>query len=256
MKRLFAAASVAAGLLVASQAGAAVIISQDFENIDVSDNGIHPGFLTDYSFRDGTSNSQADSAHSMYDEGTWTIGTNPYLVHDLWKNEDLGSKMLILNGATDVSPFSTAWAQEAIVTPGAFVFSFDAADVCCNGAFDPNANAASLLRLAYSLDGGATFVDLSDIDTHITPQNTAIGYHVTGSFNLAPSASPLFDSTHPLTLRVSFQNFANAAGGNDFAVDNINVAGVPEPASWALMLVGFGGLGAVLRNRRRLALAA
>jgi hypothetical protein len=28
------------------------------------------------------------------------------------------------------------------------------------------------------------------------------------------------------------------------------VGGVPEPASWALMLVGFGGLGAVLRRRR------
>jgi len=29
------------------------------------------------------------------------------------------------------------------------------------------------------------------------------------------------------------------------------VGGVPEPASWALMLVGFGGLGAALRARRR-----
>ena len=29
------------------------------------------------------------------------------------------------------------------------------------------------------------------------------------------------------------------------------VAAVPEPASWAMMLLGFGGLGAVLRRRRR-----
>ena len=32
--------------------------------------------------------------------------------------------------------------------------------------------------------------------------------------------------------------------------------GVPEPASWAMMLMGFGGLGAVLRRRRPVALAA
>jgi hypothetical protein len=31
------------------------------------------------------------------------------------------------------------------------------------------------------------------------------------------------------------------------------VAGVPEPESWALMIVGFAGMGALLRNRRRVA---
>lgn len=32
--------------------------------------------------------------------------------------------------------------------------------------------------------------------------------------------------------------------------------GVPEPATWAMMLVGFGGLGAVLRRGRRLSATA
>jgi len=32
--------------------------------------------------------------------------------------------------------------------------------------------------------------------------------------------------------------------------------GVPEPATWAMMLVGFGGMGALLRQRRRQAAAA
>lgn len=43
----------------------------------------------------------------------------------------------------------------------------------------------------------------------------------------------------------------------DAAFTNISLTSdVPEPASWALMLIGFGGLGMVLRNRRRLLRAA
>ena len=36
------------------------------------------------------------------------------------------------------------------------------------------------------------------------------------------------------------------------AIDNqINVGGVPEPASWAMMLVGFGAVGGAIRSQRR-----
>jgi hypothetical protein len=31
--------------------------------------------------------------------------------------------------------------------------------------------------------------------------------------------------------------------------------GVPEPATWAMMMIGFGGMGALLRRRRSQALA-
>lgn len=34
-------------------------------------------------------------------------------------------------------------------------------------------------------------------------------------------------------------------------LDNVTLSAVPEPATWAMMLVGFGGLGAAMRSRRR-----
>jgi choice-of-anchor C domain-containing protein len=40
------------------------------------------------------------------------------------------------------------------------------------------------------------------------------------------------------------------------ALDNVSVSAAPEPAQWALMLMGFGGLGAVMRAKRRTAVAA
>jgi hypothetical protein len=48
--------------------------------------------------------------------------------------------------------------------------------------------------------------------------------------------------------------------GYDFSIDNIGfnqaTPNVPEPAAWALMLVGFGGLGVALRASRRAKLAS
>jgi len=47
-----------------------------------------------------------------------------------------------------------------------------------------------------------------------------------------------------------------AVGGNDFAVDDIFLGArstanpVPEPATWAAMIGGFGMAGAALRRRR------
>jgi hypothetical protein len=55
-----------------------------------------------------------------------------------------------------------------------------------------------------------------------------------------------------------FNSVTFSSGSNSFEVDNLatnvvarTTGGVPEPASWALMIVGFGGAGAALRGQRR-----
>jgi hypothetical protein len=67
----------------------------------------------------------------------------------------------------------------------------------------------------------------------------AIGTSVIGS--AANPASP-----YALT-----EQYHIVASGNGTANSTIDIASVPEPATWGLMLVGFGGLGAMLRSNRR-----
>ena len=55
------------------------------------------------------------------------------------------------------------------------------------------------------------------------------------------------------TIRLSAVTDSNA--GVFFDTVSVTGPGVPEPAAWALMIVGFGGVGAMLRSRRRAALA-
>jgi hypothetical protein len=72
------------------------------------------------------------------------------------------------------------------------------------------------------------------------------------SFNLTPFIGGAGTYTLSFT-EVDNQGFYNVG------LDNVSLTqsgGVPEPASWALMLTGFAGLGAMLRNRRRVMTAA
>jgi opacity protein-like surface antigen len=58
---------------------------------------------------------------------------------------------------------------------------------------------------------------------------------------------------HTLTINGKVQGFGATSGATYNGT--IQIAGVPEPTTWALMIGGFGAAGAMLRRKRTLALA-
>ena len=57
------------------------------------------------------------------------------------------------------------------------------------------------------------------------------------------------------TVTIQFRNTIpqNFSGPGSFGLDAVSldiVQGVPEPTTWAMMLLGFGGIGMAVRRRR------
>lgn len=92
----------------------------------------------------------------------------------------------------------------------------------------------------------------------------------TGAFNYNPSNGNLLvnvDISGPVDGNAYLNSYAGDANGIFSRADNFGSAfytgygletgfvtlagGVPEPATWAMMLVGLGGLGVAMRSRRR-----
>lgn len=90
---------------------------------------------------------------------------------------------------------------------------------------------------------------------------TVVG-DLTGSTGLFGSISPVNGAniarriTYTFSQQVGSIEFYSNTNPNAFAFEFDRIAGsVPEPATWAMMLVGFFGLGATLRQSRKLAVA-
>lgn len=195
---------------------------------------------TEYSYRVPNGENHSGQSNSMYDEGTWTIATNPFAVHDLWVDqEQLDDPFLIVNGSTRTQggdPLTAYQSGNIGVAAGNYAYSYDILNVCCNA--NGPANTPSLLTLWYtSPTGSQTLLTLSSVSTP-----TSNGWQtISGTFNVAQPGG---------TIRIGLVDDSQVANGNDFGVDNISLTAVPEPASWALMIMGFGSAGAMLRRRR------
>ena len=198
------------------------------------------GFSTGY-------NVVAPSANIMYAEGNITIASSPISVHDLWVPVAGSNPMLIANG----SPTSnlTIWQESAIAVTngGKYNFGADVMNVCCNANFH-GSNSPSTIKFQVSADGGATWTDLV---SHLT--------NPPGDAGVIASLSALYNAGATGTISLRAINDINAASGNDFAIDNLSFASaVPEPSTWAMLFLGFGAIGLMMRRRqsRTVAIAA
>ena len=159
MKYLVVAAAVAGSLLFAGAASATVnlVMNGSFENFNdgypplairawrdrlqnAATSASNHTITTDYSYRIPNGQNGNGQTDSMYDEGTWTIGTNPNAVHDLWILMPLNSDpFLMLNGATaNSNPPKTAWEsqvdQSVFLGVGLYTYdfhSYDLLNLCC-----------------------------------------------------------------------------------------------------------------------------
>lgn len=144
-----------------------------------------------------------------------------------------------INATINLDQAFTIPASQQLTTFGFYLFG---------GAFPQINTGTSNITTSFFLDGNPGLVGTGSSSTSsqvaasvafFPPDNGPITFNsVTSSFTI---------NVLPQTATVD---------GSGILYTLFSAAAVPEPSSWALMLIGFGGLGAALRARRRSSLAA
>jgi hypothetical protein len=82
-------------------------------------------------------------------------------------------------------------------------------------------------------------------------EQTSLSFEVLGDGTNLANFTGVFDTTDSKTVDFAADIWSGTDGKTgDVGAAALAVASVPEPATWALMLIGVGGLGAALRGSR------
>ena len=176
-------------------------------------------------------------SNGLVPEGTYLVGVNPFDHHPLFVDHDYGN-MLLVNGAT--SGGQTVWMGDGVFNAGSkYAFSANVVDICCNGNFH---GTNEISELIFQYGSGSTW---TDVGTYFTTANDS---------GMVKSFSGIFDTTLLSgTFQLRIIDGRTDASGNDFALDNLVLAAVPETSTWAMMILGFFGVGAMTYRRRKTA---
>ena len=199
------------------------------------------GFTSEYDYFDYAANPGLDMGEAKY-----TVATNAVLPHHLFTSfadhTSGAGNYMVVNGSSLAG--TVVWTQTLFVTT------------------DTNYNFSAWLASVYA----ASPASLQMVVTSFTASRSTLpsfGDTVLGTF--AASGTPRawnnitasFNSGSASMINISFVNQNTDLDGNDFGLDDISLSlAVPEPATWALMIGGFGLVGIAARRRRRGAVAA
>jgi PEP-CTERM motif len=109
----------------------------------------------------------------------------------------------------------------------------------------------TLYTFSSATAGGLTTLDFSLANSLFTAPIAGLSYYGPAD------GSPVQTFENVVTLRLSQSLSYSVAGGDSYGDSRlgsvtVGTGAVPEPATWAMMLIGFAGLGAVARRRRAL----
>ena len=135
-----------------------------------------------------------------------------------------------------VSDFSQGQGlkQSVFLTPGAYDIGFD--------WYAPANGYANANDALFS----GTIAGVTLVSTLVSANPATTWINFSGTANITTAG--FYD--------VSFIFDTNGYPSKDVVIDRVYIAAVPEPASWALLIAGFGMVGAAARSRRRSVVAA
>jgi len=178
--------------------------------------------------------------------------------------------MFALAGATALTAASAANAAITIGSSGTTAGSTftigapDNAAIPNDVAFDTSSNAAGSYTSFFEFSNNQSgFYNFSLITSTLGATITLEQLMTGGGGTILQTATGTGNSLSLLTgtlaadttYRFSYTSNLPTGGGTVSGNASFYTAAVPEPATWGLMLLGFGGMGMVLRRRRRPVLA-
>lgn len=153
-----------------------------------------------------------------------------------------------LNGTPGTVNFSSIETLETIASGQARITAFDGV---LNNPLTITYADGVISRLEFNInartDGDVTFTFAGGDSDGV----------ILGAYGIDSSGSNFFNTFNG-TFRSVTMSFSNGATVDDLRQIRVTAAAaaVPEPATWALMLMGFGAIGASLRMRKKRAMPA